>query len=323
MRLRARSPSHLISCKRVYDGASSWRNTGSPSEPLRRASSTRSRKPTRPPLPIICRSFDNIVFATRQPSPRGPSCASLGNAHVGEEHLVEVRRARDLAQGPHVDPRRAHVEQERGDALVLGLRRDRCAPGADPSRCSARPTSRPSARSRSIRRRRATARVRKPARSEPAPGSEKSWHQISSPCNIAGRKRPAVRAVPHAMIVGPAIADADREHADRDVVASLFLVEDALLPARAAAATGFDGPRDPGPATVEQRRAATPCTRRCACRSASGDRRRRACTSAIRLLARACAVPRARRATRAPRRGTPSLLRSLRSPLLSRPSHVP
>jgi len=29
-----------------------------------------------------------------------------------------------------------------------------------------------------------TARVVSPARSEPAPGSEKSWHQISSPRNI-------------------------------------------------------------------------------------------------------------------------------------------
>src|SRR5205823_10702127 len=41
------------------------------------------------------------------------------NTDVGEEHLVEMRRAGDLAQRAHVDSRGAHVEEERGDALVL------------------------------------------------------------------------------------------------------------------------------------------------------------------------------------------------------------
>ena len=39
-----------------------------------------SRQPTRPPLPIIARSFDSIVFATRQPSLTGPSRHASGIA---------------------------------------------------------------------------------------------------------------------------------------------------------------------------------------------------------------------------------------------------
>ena len=70
-----------------------------------------SRQPTRPPPPIIARSFDSIVLATRQPSFSGAEPARVGNAHVGEEHLVEVRDAVDLAQRPHLDAGRAHVER--------------------------------------------------------------------------------------------------------------------------------------------------------------------------------------------------------------------
>ncbi len=52
---------------------------------------------------------------------------------------------------------------------------------------------------------RASARVRTPARSEPAPGSENPWHQISSAERIFERCRSFCRSVPWAMIVGPAI----------------------------------------------------------------------------------------------------------------------
>ncbi len=46
--------------------------------------------------------------------------------------------------------------------------------------------------------------VRNDARSEPASGSEKSWHQISSPVRIGRRKRSFCSSVPNSMIVGPA-----------------------------------------------------------------------------------------------------------------------
>ena len=48
-----------------------------------------------------------------------PEPARVGNGHVREEHLVEVRHAVDLAQRPDLDAGRVHVEEERGDALVL------------------------------------------------------------------------------------------------------------------------------------------------------------------------------------------------------------
>ena len=49
-----------------------------------------------------------------------------------------------------------------------------------------------------------SARAASDARSDPAPGSEKSWHQISTFFTIFGRKRAFCSSVPQAMIVGPA-----------------------------------------------------------------------------------------------------------------------
>ena len=41
------------------------------------------------------------------------------------------------------------------------------------------------------------------ATSEPAPGSENSWHQISSPRSIGGRYRFFCSSLPHSRMVGP------------------------------------------------------------------------------------------------------------------------
>ena len=48
-----------------------------------------------------------------------------------------------------------------------------------------------------------TARVASDATSEPAPGSLKSWHQISSCLAMGMRKRCFCSSVPQCMIVGP------------------------------------------------------------------------------------------------------------------------
>ena len=45
---------------------------------------------------------------------------AVGNAHVGEEHLVEVGAARHLLDRPHLDARRLHRQEEHGEAGVLG-----------------------------------------------------------------------------------------------------------------------------------------------------------------------------------------------------------
>ena len=50
------------------------------------------------------------------------------------------------------------------------------------------------------------ARVFSDARSEPDPGSEKPWHQISSADRIGGRKRCFCSSVPCVITVGPPIA---------------------------------------------------------------------------------------------------------------------
>src|SRR5439155_25925078 len=44
----------------------------------------------------------------------------IRDAGVGEVHLVEVRGAAHRAQGTYLDTRGVHVDDERGDALVLG-----------------------------------------------------------------------------------------------------------------------------------------------------------------------------------------------------------
>src|SRR5215203_6395322 len=50
-----------------------------------------------------------------------------------------------------------------------------------------------------------TARVLSEARSEPDSGSEKPWHQISSPERIGSRKRSFWSSLPWAMTTGPPI----------------------------------------------------------------------------------------------------------------------
>ncbi|MET0324793.1 MAG: hypothetical protein ABW219_06175, partial [Ilumatobacteraceae bacterium] len=51
-----------------------------------------------------------------------------------------------------------------------------------------------------------TARVPRPAKSDPAPGSENSWHHFSSPVNIGRRNRSLTSGLPWVAIVGPARA---------------------------------------------------------------------------------------------------------------------
>ena len=51
-----------------------------------------------------------------------------------------------------------------------------------------------------------TARDARPAKSDPAPGSENSWHHFSSPVNIGRRKRSHCSSEPWVKMVGPARA---------------------------------------------------------------------------------------------------------------------
>ena len=72
------------------------------------------------PPPMATRSFINVVVATRAARAHGVEALLVGDADVGEEDLVELGVAGDLAQGPDLDPGRVHVHDEVGHAPVLG-----------------------------------------------------------------------------------------------------------------------------------------------------------------------------------------------------------
>ena len=72
------------------------------------------------PPPMAARSFMSVVRATVHPSFTSPSRWRSGIAHLGEEHLVERGPARHLPQRPDLHPGRVHVDDETGQALVLG-----------------------------------------------------------------------------------------------------------------------------------------------------------------------------------------------------------
>ena len=77
---------------------------------------------SRPPLPpaVDGASLERQAGERDAPTVADRSDAiGVGNDHVVEEHLGEVRVAVHLAQRADVDARRAEVEPEGGDALVL------------------------------------------------------------------------------------------------------------------------------------------------------------------------------------------------------------
>ena len=78
----------------------------------------------------------------------------VGDAHVGDVHLVELGLAGDLAQRPHLDARRACRGRSRSGPCAWGPR-GRCGPPACPGRRRGPACSTPSGRSPATRRRRA------------------------------------------------------------------------------------------------------------------------------------------------------------------------
>ena len=70
--------------------------------------------------PMLTRSLISVALATFQPSPTCAEPVRVGDPHVGQEHLVELGLAGDLAQRPDLDARGVHVDDEVGQARVLG-----------------------------------------------------------------------------------------------------------------------------------------------------------------------------------------------------------
>ena len=140
--------------------------------------------------------------------------AVVGHEHVVEEHLVEHRLAGELAQRPDVDAGRLHVDHEARDAVVLrllgvgageadapvgflGHRRPHLLAVQHPAALDAR-----------------GACVDSDARSEPAPGSLNSWHQLISPRSVGGIQRSCCSGVPCTIRVGSAHAPTPMFRAD-------------------------------------------------------------------------------------------------------------
>ena len=188
--------------------ASASRTSGSDARAARsaraRSSRSTSSSPLVPPAVDAPRSYDRHVSATRQPSPTSPMRSASATTRVVEEDLGEVRVAVHLAQRPDVDARR-RAGRAPNAVMPAVLRDRRVVPGEQQSRTArTRPgSSTPSGRSRATRRRRGSTRVASPARSDPAPGSENSWHQISSPVAIFGSQRAHWSGRPCASSVGP------------------------------------------------------------------------------------------------------------------------
>ena len=154
--------------------------------------------------PIDTRSFMRVAVATFQPSPTGPTRKESGvRASVNQTSLKLAppdicRRGRTSTPGPCMSTTKAVRPLCLGaSGLVRASSRPHLEMCADDVQ-TFWPLTTHSSPSRS-------ARVDSPATSEPAPGSLKSWHQISSAVKIGRRKRCFCSSVPHATMVGPHI----------------------------------------------------------------------------------------------------------------------
>ena len=193
-------------------------------------------------------------MATRQPSFTSPTRCSSGNVDVGEEHLVEARRAVDLSQRPYLDAGRLHVDDEARDALVLrrvgiGARDDEPPLGVLGSR-----------------------RPHLLAVEDPVSGRRVALGARLEGCDVGPcvglrpQLTPDLRALDHLgeetllLFLGavrhdrrPDHPEADRVHAGRDVEARHLLSEDEGLHRRRVAAPVRLRPRDRGVAGFVQR----------------------------------------------------------------------
>ena len=97
-----------------------------------------------------------------------------------------------------------------------------------------------------------TARVFSDARSEPDSGSEKPWHQISSPERIGRSQRSFWVSSPWAMTTGPPMTMPSTLAGLRRLGARHLLAEERLLHERGAAAAVLLRPREAGVAGLEQ-----------------------------------------------------------------------
>ena len=188
-------PTH--SCMSRSRSAIAWAEVSCPSAPCtpgwRSPIGPAPRRATPPPMET--RSFIRVVMAMRHPSPSPPRRSTSGMRASVKNTSLNSASPVIWCSGRTSTPGRVHVDQEAGDALVLGD----LGVGAGEEQARSRqwatvvqtfwPLTTHSSPSR-------TARVARLATSEPAPGSLNSWHQISSPVNRGRRYRFFCSSVP-------------------------------------------------------------------------------------------------------------------------------
>ena len=230
---------------------------------VRRSGRRASRSPRRRGRSST-RSNISVVSATPQPPSTGPTSLPGVERDVVEEDLVEVRLAGDLAQRADRHALGVHRDDEHRQALVLRDVGVRCGRAAGRTPRAARSWSRPSGPRCATCRRAAGARGSGcPARSEPAAGSEKSWHQTSSAVSIGPRSRCFWSSEPWAISVGPSMP-------------TPMMSKMPGTPARPISwltTTCWSGPRPAPPYSAGQVTAARPpsARRRCQSRRAATD----------------------------------------------------
>ena len=254
-------------------------DVGRPASRSRAASP--ARRPRNPPFGPGYRPVG--VGAAAQPRPleeqrrlRDLPAVALAADQVGvvadgvvEEHLVEHGLAGHLPQRADGDARLVEREGEPRDAGVLRHRRSRCGPAASRSRPASAmllQTFWPLMTQRSPSR---SARVVSPARSEPAPGSLKSWHQLTAPPRIGVTSRAIWSGVPWVRIVGAAMSipsPPGGRRAPRSVKAARTVLIDGAVQAAPALVGGEVGCGPAGlrprAATSRRRTARGPSSRR-------------------------------------------------------------
>ena len=134
--------------------------------------------PPEPAPDTIWRSPDSVAFATFQPAPTSPTRWASGTRAPSRNTSLKSTSPPMWRKRLDVDAGLVQIEQEVREPVALRARRRRCgrARRAKSARCAhVVHTFWPVITQVSPSR---TARVASDARSEPAPGSLKSWHHI-------------------------------------------------------------------------------------------------------------------------------------------------
>ena len=163
----------------------------------------------------VPRSKRRVTFATRQPSFSSPMRFAIGHAGAVEEDLAEVAVALEGVEGADVHAGLVHRQDQPGDALVL---RQASAIGADEELAVVGDVGAGApdlvAFHHVVVARRGQARVRRAARSEPASGSEKPWHQTCVALEDGGQVGLLLRLGALGHDGRAAVHDADEVRAD-------------------------------------------------------------------------------------------------------------